>query len=163
MELRRVRIDDPDVGALLSGLADEYRTRYGEVDELSTVPDSEFDPPAGSFIIAVEEGRVVAGGGFRYLEDGVCEVKRMWTHAAQRRRGLASVVLDALEAAAREAGYTTLRLETGPAQPEAAALYERRGYHRIPVFGRYPQALAFEVDLLRSAPRDPARLISPEL
>ncbi|HET6964555.1 MAG TPA: GNAT family N-acetyltransferase, partial [Acidimicrobiales bacterium] len=81
------------------------------------------------------------------LEDGVCEIKRMWTRADQRRRGQASAVLHGLELAAREAGYHTLRLETGPAQPEAAALYEGRGYRRIPVYGRYSEALAFEVDL----------------
>ena len=73
-------------------------------------------------------------------------------HTASRtsgnfRRGHATTVLAALEELARQAGYTTLRLETGPAQPEAAALYGRRGYRRIPVYGRYPQALAFERDL----------------
>ena len=147
VELRRVRISDPEVGVLLSGLADEYQSRYGDGDEMSTVPESDFDPPAGLFLVAVEAGEVVAGGGFRNLEAGVCEIKRMWTRADQRRRGLASAILHGLEVAAREAGYHTLRLETGPAQPEAAALYERRGYHRIPVYGRYSEALAFEVDL----------------
>jgi GNAT superfamily N-acetyltransferase len=152
VELRRVRISDPDVEPLLSGLADEYQRRYGEQDELSSVADVAFDPPSGLFLIGVEAGEVVAGGGFRYLETGVCEVKRMWTRDDRRRRGLASALLLALEAAAREVGYKTLRLETGPAQPEAAALYEQRGYQRIPVFGRYPQALAFEVDLASAGP-----------
>lgn len=151
VELRRVRISDPEVVPLLSGLTDEYLSRYGEGDEMSTVPDSEFDPPAGLFLVAVEAGHVVAGGGFRYLDAGVCEIKRMWTRTDRRRRGLASVILNGLEAAAREAGYHTLRLETGPAQPEAAAMYERRGYHRIPVYGRYAQALAFEVALVSAA------------
>ena len=34
----------------------------------------------------------------------------------------------ALEDAARERGWTTLRLETGPRQPEAIALYTGAGY-----------------------------------
>ena len=46
-----------------------------------------------------------------------------------------------------DAGYHTLRLETGPAQPEALALYERVGYLRIPTFGRYRDAIAFERSL----------------
>ena len=147
MELRRVQVGDPAVSVLLSGLSEEYRIRYGEVDEMSTVPAAEFDPPGGLFVIAVDAGQVLAGGGFRYLESGVCEIKRMWTRSDQRRRGLASAVLAALEEGGREAGYKTLRLETGPAQPEAAALYEGRGYRRIPVYGRYRHAMAFEVDL----------------
>ncbi|MGY1606009.1 GNAT family N-acetyltransferase [Geodermatophilus sp. SYSU D00700] len=48
-----------------------------------------------------------------------------------------SVVLAALEAAARSRGWTTLRLETGPRQPEAIALYEGAGYRAIPAFGAY--------------------------
>ena len=68
----------------------------------------------------------------------------MWTHPAHRRRGHAMTVLAALEAAAGDAGYHTVRLETGPAQPEALALYERVGYRRIPTFGRYRDAIAFE-------------------
>ena len=157
MELRRVRISDPEVAPLLSGLADEYLSRYGEGDEMSSVADADFDPPTGLFLLAIEAGEVIAGGGYRYLEPGACEVKRMWTRADRRRRGLASAVLTGLESAARQAGYHTLRLETGPAQPEAAALYEGRGYRRIPVFGRYAEALAFEVDLASAHDADGSR------
>ena len=32
-------------------------------------------------------------------------------------------------------------------QPEAAALYQQRGYRRIETYGIYEQALAFAVDL----------------
>jgi GNAT superfamily N-acetyltransferase len=147
MELRRRRLTDVEVAPLLAGLAVEYHARYGSNDEMSHASADEFDPPAGGFVVAIEDGVTVAGGGFRPLEPGVCEVKRMWTHPGHRRRGYAMQILEALEHDAREAGYKTLRLETGPAQPEAQALYTRRGYHRIPVFGRYPLALAFERDL----------------
>jgi hypothetical protein len=46
-------------------------------------------------------------------------------------------VLAALEAAALERGWTTLRLETGPCQPEAIGLYESGGYRPIAAFGAY--------------------------
>ncbi len=71
----------------------------------------------------------------------------MWTAPEHRRKGLASTVLDTLEKVARDRGYSRLRLETGPAQPEARALYERRGYRHIPPYGRYEQATAFELQL----------------
>ena len=71
----------------------------------------------------------------------------MWTREDQRRRGLASAVLGELEERAGDAGYHTVRLETGPRQPGAAALYTARGYRRIEAYGWYPQALAFERDL----------------
>ncbi|HET6963516.1 MAG TPA: hypothetical protein VFH58_02015 [Acidimicrobiales bacterium] len=50
-------------------------------------------------------------------------------------------------------------LETGPLQPEAAALYDGRGYKRIPKYGPYPEALAFETELSPAgASREPPNL-----
>ena len=147
MELRRVRMDDPEVAPVLHGLSDEYHRRYGPGDELTSVAAHEFEPPDGAFLVLVEGDETVAGGALRKLSPQVCEVKRMWTAPGHRRNGYASVVLDALEMAALELGYSTLRLETGWAQPEARGLYERRGYRPIPSFGPYEKATAFEHDL----------------
>ena len=46
-------------------------------------------------------------------------------------------MLAALEDEARGRGWTTLRLETGPRQPEAIALYTGAGYRPIEAFGVY--------------------------
>lgn len=147
MELRKVGLSDPQVAPLLEGLAGEYERRYGAVDEMASVQAHEFEPPDGQFLVLVEKGVVVAGGGLRRLSADTCEVKRMWTAPDHRGRGHASAVLDALEQEAIGRGYAKLRLETGPAQPEAQSLYENRGYRRIPAYGRYEQATAFEHSL----------------
>jgi GNAT superfamily N-acetyltransferase len=147
MDTRSVRLTDPLVAPLLAALGDHYEELYGPNDEMAKVDAGEFEPPAGAFVAVVDEGSVVAGGGFRALAPGVCEVKRMWTHPDHRRRGLASAVLSGLEDRARQAGYHTVRLETGPRQPWAVALYAARGYRRIDAYGWYPQALAFEREL----------------
>jgi GNAT superfamily N-acetyltransferase len=153
MELRRVRLDDATVTPLLAGLAHEYDTRYGANGELARTTADEFDPPGGAFIVVLDGDVTAAGGGFRRFSEGAAEIKRMWTNPSHRRRGLATEVLAALEAAAAEAGYTRLVLETGPRQPEARSLYEGRGYRSIPTYGPYDQALAFELELLdRLAP-----------
>jgi GNAT superfamily N-acetyltransferase len=157
MELRRVRLSDALVAPLLAGLAAEYQARYGANDELSRAQASEFEPPGGGFFVLLDAGVTAAGGGFRPHAEGVCEVKRMWTNPVYRRQGLAARILDALEEAATGAGYRGLVLETGPRQPEAAALYEGRGYRRIPFYGHYPQALAFAVDLTRPSREVPPR------
>jgi GNAT superfamily N-acetyltransferase len=143
VELRRVRLGDPEVEPLLEGLSEEYRRRYRDGDEMASVDAEEFDPPDGVFLVLVEDGVTVAGGALRRLSSDTCEIKRMWTSPAHRRKGYASAVLDELEKVAGERGYTFLRLETGPAQPEARSLYERRGYTRIPTYGPYQQAKAF--------------------
>jgi GNAT superfamily N-acetyltransferase len=149
MQLRPVTLTDPVVGPLLRGLEEEYHARYGANDELRQTEPNEFVPPSGAFVVLLDGDVTAAGGGYRVHGSGVCEVKRMWTHPDYRRRGLAARVLDALEDLAAAAGYSRLVLETGPRQPEAAAFYGRRGYARIPVYGRYPEAIAFGTALPR--------------
>ncbi|MGA8681994.1 MAG: GNAT family N-acetyltransferase [Acidimicrobiales bacterium] len=143
-EVRRVRFDDEAVSPLLVGLGEEYAARYGAIDELKHTTVEEFEPPDGAFFVVVVDGETVAGGGFRRLTHETCEIKRVWTSPAHRRRGLAGVVLDAIEAVAADAGYRVAWLETGPSQPEAVAFYEGRGYRPIPLYNpRYKEALAF--------------------
>ena len=142
-----MHLDDPICEPLLAGLSAEYQQRYGEQDEMAMVTPDEFEPPSGAFVVLVASGRLVSGGGLRRLDEQVCEVKRMWTDEEHRGTGCATVVLRGLEEAALELGYRVIRLETGPRQPEAVALYEKNGYRRIPTFGRYPQAIAFEKTL----------------
>ena len=147
METRRVRIGDEEVQALLAGLAHEYDTRYGENTEMARTAEHEFDPPSGLFVVVMDGDVTASGGGFRRHDATTCEVKRMWTHPDYRRRGLARRVLATLEEAAAEMGYARLILETGPRQPEAAAMYAARGYSRIDFYGPYSEALAFSLDL----------------
>jgi GNAT superfamily N-acetyltransferase len=147
MDMRRFRMSDSEVEPLLSGLTQEYDRRYGENVEMTRASENEFDPPSGLFIVLMDGPITAAGGGFRRYDTTTCEVKRMWTHPHYRRRGLAARVLGALEDAAWEVGYTRLILETGPRQPEAEALYARRGYDRIQFYGHYPDAKAFSFDL----------------
>jgi GNAT superfamily N-acetyltransferase len=99
-------------------------------------------PPSAADVAVVLVARDVGGeavgcGALRPLGDGVAEIKRMYVVPAARGRGLSKLVRAGLEAAARDRGWTTLRLETGPRQPEAVALYEGAGYRPIAAFGPY--------------------------
>ncbi|MFV2197994.1 GNAT family N-acetyltransferase [Nocardiopsis sp. LOL_012] len=138
--LLRVGHDDPRASGLLAGLKREYTERYGAAGaarELALYPLSEFAAPHGCLVLAELGGEVVAGGAVRpYVaeraaEAGTAEIKRVWTSPRHRRRGLARTVMAELEGAARDLGYTRVLLYTGPAQPEALALYGRIGYRRL--------------------------------
>jgi GNAT superfamily N-acetyltransferase len=126
---------DPRVKPLLDELAVEYSTRYGDLfgsggaaEELNRYPAGEFAAPRGALIILEENGETVAGGAFRRYDSRTAELKRIWTHSAHRRRGLARVVLAELEAEAARRGYQRIYLTTGPRQPEAKNLYLATGY-----------------------------------
>jgi GNAT superfamily N-acetyltransferase len=141
VEVRRVRVTDPEGVEALVGWEVYEREVYGDHPELYAVEPSEFEPPGGSFFVVVADGATVAGGGLRRMSPETCEVKRMWTAPDQRRKGHASAILDALEDEARELGYARLCLETGPTQHEALELYAGR-YSKIPAY-HYEDAVAF--------------------
>ena len=69
--------------------------------------------------------------------DDFGELKRICVHPNSRVQGLAYAILALLEADAREADYTLLKLETGPYQPKALAFYARSGYERCDRFAGY--------------------------
>jgi GNAT superfamily N-acetyltransferase len=134
---------------LLTGLRQEYDARYGEGagESVLDVDAGEFEAPTGAFVVLLDEGTTVAGGGIRRIDDTVVEIKRMWTNPDYRRQGYASRMLRELAGLAGQLGYRTVRLETGYAQPEALALYRRLGFAQIDSYGPYENATAFELNL----------------
>jgi GNAT superfamily N-acetyltransferase len=134
LEVVSVHPEDPLAAPLFAELAVEYDARYGDLfggahEELARYPVEEFLPPDGELVLLLAGGCPVAGGAFRrHADPGTAEVKRMWTAATHRRRGLARRVLTELEARAAARGYTRMYLTTGPRQPEAKALYLAAGW-----------------------------------
>jgi GNAT superfamily N-acetyltransferase len=144
-EIEVRRYDDPDVTRMIDDVQAEYVRRYGGPDAAAVDP-VEFTPPDGLFLLGRLDGVPVAMGGWRRLAEGRAEIKRMYVSAQARRRGIAKRMLAALERTAADAGMTQVVLNTGPAQPEAVALYQLSGYLPVPAFGHYachPDALFF--------------------
>jgi polar amino acid transport system permease protein len=158
----RVPVSDPRARPLLEELREEYFRRYGEGagEEMTRYPDEEFTPPGGGLLLLLlHGGEAVAGGAFRRYDARTAELKRIWTHSAHRRRGLARRVVAELESEAARFGYDRIHLTTGPRQPEARGLYLSTGY--TPLFDTEADpeligALAFEKDL-------PPRHLPPRL
>jgi GNAT superfamily N-acetyltransferase len=155
---------DGEVGiALVAALNDDIETRYaGDPDSdfdppappgarpaprsappndpLWHVTADDVTRPRGAFVVARIDGEPVGCGALRPLpggEQGIGEIKRMYTAPSARRRGVARLVLWALVDAARELGYSRLVLETGTRQPEAMALYPAEGWYPVVVYGEY--------------------------
>ena len=106
--------------------------RYG-AGELGARPGP--DDLVASLVARDANGAALGVAALRPFDDRTLEIKRMYVRPAARRRGIAVALLAALEDEARRLGAARIVLETGTAQPEAIALYERRGYTPIP---RYP-------------------------
>lgn len=134
--IQQRRYTDPAVVALVRAVQAEYVVRYGGPDETPVDP-AQFDPPAGVFVVGLLEAAPVACGGWRLYGQDAVELKRMFVVASARRRGYAARILAELEDRARTAGRFRVVLETGTAQPEAVALYQRLGYQTVEPFGYY--------------------------
>lgn len=101
------------------------------------------------FVLRVDE--LPAGcGGVQLFDTSYAELKRMYVRPQYRGLGYAKMMINHLADYAYGHGVRTLRLETGIAQVEAASLYERMGFRRIPPFGAYredPLSLYYEKHL----------------
>jgi ribosomal protein S18 acetylase RimI-like enzyme len=127
--------DDPVVQQLTAAQRAELVARYGGDLEPGVKPSAA--DVAVVLVATDEDGAPVGCGALRPLDVEVAEIKRMYVVPAARRRGLARTLLAALEAEAAGRGWTALRLEVGPAQPDAVALYTGAGYRSIAAFGHY--------------------------
>jgi GNAT superfamily N-acetyltransferase len=125
----------PDGVALRAAQRAELDARYGCDDhEPGRKPSAE---DIAVFVVARENGRAIGCGALRLLDAGAAEIKRMYVVPEARGTGVAVAVLRELEAHAQRLGVGTLKLETGPAQPDAIRFYEREGYRPIENFGPY--------------------------
>ena len=142
-DIRSVPAGEPPASDLVEAMVAEGIEVYGRRLDSSGAPSAtaeQMSPPGGTFVVIYEDGAPVAGGGVKRLSDDVGEIKRMYVAPEARSRGLARMLLAALEDAARALGYARVRLDTGPRQPHARALYESTGYREIERYNDNPFA-----------------------
>ncbi|HWI07714.1 MAG TPA: GNAT family N-acetyltransferase [Solirubrobacteraceae bacterium] len=133
VEFRQGRSDEPPGRELLGELIDHFNAQYpGRAAKPGSVTTAdEMAAPHGAFLVGYEGERPIAIGGVRRLEDGVCEIKRMYVVPAARSRGVGRALLAALEDAARALGYRRVRLDAGPGQQHSRRLFAATGYVQI--------------------------------
>lgn len=107
---------------------EKQRAQYNQYNTMEEIHD---------VVLIVNHGMAVACGSFREYENGVVEIKRVFTKDEYRNRGLGRVCMDKLEERAKEEGYYKCILETGRILEAACHLYETMGYEVIPNYGPY--------------------------
>jgi GNAT superfamily N-acetyltransferase len=147
IQFRDGQVDAGDGGRLEAAMREEIGGLYAGLDlqspDMPKAGPDELNPPNGVFIVGYEDEFAICCGGIKRLDAEACELKRMYVIPEARGRGVARILLAALEDRARGLGYTIARLDTGPKQPSAQHLYESAGYAAIPNFNNNPVATFF--------------------
>jgi GNAT superfamily N-acetyltransferase len=148
LSFRTVSFDAEPAASLVAAMRAEMRAMYDDLDiDAAGMPAAgpqELGPPRGAFLVGFDaDGSPICCGGIKGLEDGACEIKRMYVLPEERGRGVARALLSALEDAARGLGYEVARLDTGPRQAHAERMYRGAGYRPIGNFNANPVASFF--------------------
>lgn len=107
------------------GLEHDFYAQYNKIDAIKNV------------VLAFRDNIAVGCGAFKPFDTHSVEIKRMYVPPTERVIGIATLILQELEAWAAQEGYKRCVLETGKKQPEAIRLYQKSGYAVIPNYGQY--------------------------
>ena len=118
------------VKKLLVEYADSLRFDLGFQnfeEELANIP-GDYISPAGCLLLAVYKGQPVGCVGLRKLNEGICEMKRLYVREQFRGLGIGKALAEAVIEQARIIGYKYMRLDTVPSMDVARALYVSFGF-----------------------------------
>lgn len=133
--------EDPHAQAAMEAYYRDLSARLSKVFDpakAARLDASDMRPPRGTFLLAMADGLPAGCVGLKGTDKGYAEIKRLWVAPSSRGLGLAKRLMQTAEKSAREAGITTLRLDTNSALPEASTLYRRTGWTEIERFNDDP-------------------------
>ena len=101
--------------------------------------EAKYGPPGGRlYLLMTAEGEAVGTGALRRLDDGTCELKRLYVRPPFRGQGLAEETVRRLLDDARHLGYRRMVLDTFPFLEGAIRLYRKLGFREIDSYNGAP-------------------------
>ena len=106
-------------------------------EELRTLPGV-YAQPAGRLLLAFAGEEPAGCVAIRRIEEGICELKRLWVRSVFRGTGLGRLLVETVLHEARNIGYRRMRLDTLPSMKAAQALYLSTGFLDVPPYNDHP-------------------------
>jgi ribosomal protein S18 acetylase RimI-like enzyme len=115
--------------------------------EVAELP-GEYVPPTGRLYLAIENDQTAGCIALRKLDDGICEMKRLYVRPQFRGRRLGQTLIDRIIEDARQIGYRRMRLDTLPGKMDTAiAMYRALGFKDIERYYDNPYETAAFMEL----------------
>lgn len=135
----QIALETPDQPAVLALIADldAYQASLYPPESCHALDLASLLLPQVLFAVARDAADQVLGCAAIVSGPDFGELKRMVVQPAARGRGVAQALLVLLQQHAVARGCRQLKLETGPLQHAALALYARNGFVRCGPFGAY--------------------------
>jgi len=130
----------PQVKALFSEYADslDFGLCFQDFDhELEELP-GEYARPDGAILLALFGGEIAGCVAIRPIEEGICELKRLYVKPLYRCKGIGRRLTEEIIEEARQAGYSAIRLDTVPSMIAANTLYASLGFNEIEPYRHNP-------------------------
>lgn len=97
-----------------------------------------YGSPTGCLLLVYEKESPIACAAYRKIEEGICELKRMYIKPKFRKMQIGQTLLDKLSNNATMNGYQRMRLDTLDTMLPALHLYRKNGFYEIPAYCHNP-------------------------
>jgi putative acetyltransferase len=123
----------------------------GFEEEVITLP-GKYAPPDGRLYIVKSENTLCGCIGLRKIEDGICEMKRLFLKTEMRGKGIGNALIAKIIQDAKTIGYIKMRLDTiKEKMPKAVEIYKSYGFIETEPYYYNPNqhTLFMELDLTK--------------
>ena len=117
-------------------------------EEVAALP-GKYAAPKGRLFLAYSGETLVGCIALRKLEDGVCEMKRLFVKEDFRGQKIGIALIEKLLEEAQIIGYKKIQLDTFPPKmAKAVSLYESYGFREIPPYYHNPYGETLFMELV---------------
>ena len=135
VSLREIRKDDNKIlSRIVKDTLAEFGANHPNTVYFDPTTDALFElfqVPGAVYNVAEINGEIVGGGGIyptEGLDDGICELVKMYLVPSARGQGLGKLLIEKCIEQARQLGYKKIYLESMPELQKALKVYEKFGF-----------------------------------